>query len=134
MVFAYKRPIIVDFLGFFIFLAFVVVMYVYYLTPSMQISDGGPNLSMSMFAIFYLISCQYMSSNFLRTFILRQILTWASLSLQIWMQYKEHKLQVGMIFGLTFIVVLLPEGSNYYSIRSKAQLFLRLKVTSMQER
>ena len=35
MVLACKRPMLIDFYGFFILLAFVVVMYVYYLTPSM---------------------------------------------------------------------------------------------------
>ena len=42
--------------------------------------------------------------------------------------------QYVMLFGMSFLLVILVEGSNYYCIRSKAQLFLRLKVTSMQER
>ena len=42
--------------------------------------------------------------------------------------------QMVMLFGMNILLVILVEGSNYYCIRSKAQLFLRLKVTSMQER
>ena len=109
-------------------------MYVYYLTPSMQIQGGGPNAAIVMFGMFYFINSHFMSSNFLRTFILRQILTWAFLGFNYVMWYIGHEFQGVMVYGLVFFLVIFVEGSNYYCIRSKAQLFLRLKVTSMQER
>ena len=84
-IFACKRPKMIDFYGFLILLAFVVVMYVYYLTPSMQIQGGGPNSAIPMFGVFYFINSHFMSSNFLLTFILRQILTWTFLCFNVFM-------------------------------------------------
>ena len=82
-IFACKRPMFIDFYGFSILLAFVVVIYVYYLTPSMQIQGGGPNSSNLMFGVFYFINSHFMSSNFLLTFILRQVLTWTFLCFNV---------------------------------------------------
>ena len=87
-----------------------------------------------MFGVFYFINSHFMSSNFLLTFILRQVLTWTFLCFNVFMQDQDHMFEMVMLFGMDFLLVILVEGSNYYCIRSKAQLFLRLKVTSMQEK
>lgn len=73
-----------------------------------------------------------MCSNFVLTFIIRQVLLWGFLVLHI---AKANDTWLRGIVNAAVIIALMVmvEGSNYCSMRSKALLFLRIKVMSKQE-
>ena len=124
----------IDLFGLSIQLPFTVVVYAFYLIPSMQVNFEGPNFQNYLFSFIYLCSCHFMCSNFLLTLVIRQVLGWSFIVLNIvmWQRMYQFNIMVNLLFFMASIV--LVEGSNYASMRSKAQLFLKAKTMSMQEK
>lgn len=134
VILAKRNPNVIDYFGLSIMLPFCVTAYAFYLIPSLHVETNGPNFQNYVFGLIYLCSCHFMCSNFLVTFIIRQVLGWSFilLSLYMWQRLFEINIAVNALFFFT--LVILVEGSNYCSMRSKALLFLRVKVMSMQEK
>ena len=98
----------------------------------MQLEEEGPNLVMYLGAFFYGCSCHFMSSNYLPTFVVRQIVTWTYMMMNM---VNENDKWQGVVVNAMVILSLMVmiEGANYCSMRSKALLFHRIQVISKQE-
>ena len=77
VILATSKQSVIDYFGFSIQLPFTVVVYAFYLIPSMHVETDGPNFQNYIFAFIYLCSCHFMCSNFLLTLVIRQILGWS---------------------------------------------------------
>ena len=68
----------------------VVVGVIFYLNPSMYLEDGGPNYQMYMFTLMYATNMFFMTTDYLLTLVVRQLLTWVFLSCSILVWKRDH--------------------------------------------
>ena len=134
VILATSRPRMIDYFGLSIQLPFTVAAYAFYLVPSIYVETEGPNFQDYVFALIFLCSCHFMSSNYLLTLIIRQVLSWSFIVFNIvmWKQLYQFNVTVHSLFFLACVVLM--EACNYCNVRSKAHLFLRMKVLQMQEK
>ena len=81
---------LIDFFGFALMFPMVVVGVIFYLNPSMYLEDGGPNYQMYMFTLMYATNMFFMTTDYLLTLVVRQLLTWVFLSCSILVWKRDH--------------------------------------------
>ena len=124
----------IDFFGFSILFPLVVVGTTFYLSPSMHLKDGGPNYQMYMFCLIYATNMFYMTTDYLFTMLVRQVLGWIFLGCSIFIWKRDHQFNVAMNVITNVAIIAFAEAGTYASTRSKALLFKRVKVMSTQEK
>ena len=88
---------------------------------------------MYIFGVFYVTSCNFMSTDFLMTLIMRQVTCWAFILFNIQMWRRHHDFNIVANLLVNIVLIMLMEGGNFCNMRSKAILFLRAKKIGMQE-
>jgi len=129
-----KSERLVDFFGLSVQLPFTLTAYIFYLTGWIDHEEGRPTFQMYIFSVFFLVSCIFMSSNFLLTLLLRQAMCWTFIILNtaMWATQSSDS-NYGTVIA-TVAVFLLMEGGNFCNMRSKALLFMQVRKMGMQER
>ena len=77
-----------------------------------------------------------MTTSYLKTLIIRQIMCWSFILINLIMWDSAQNLDASRnIFNtlMNIVLVILVELSNYYQVRSKALLYLRIKASMKQE-
>ena len=84
-----------------------------------------------MFFLMYFTTANFMSVDFLIHFIMRTAFYWLGLIIIIHgrNQYDENNVLVAAC--LSFLIELIIESALYVHHRSKARLFMRLKVMTL---
>ena len=90
----------------------------FYLTPNwIEVESGRPNFQMYTFAVFYISSCNFMSTDFLLTLVVRQVSCWAFILFNILMWRRNHDFNIGANLLVNSVLILLLEGGNFCNMR-----------------
>lgn len=71
MIFAARYQRLIDFFGAGILVPFIIVGYIFQLTPSMQLDGDRPNFQIYMFVLMYTTYLFFLNTDFMLTLIVR---------------------------------------------------------------
>lgn len=135
VILSYKFPIFVEFISLSVLVPSMIIIYVSYSNDQIFDMDAtSRNVQLQTFFLIIFMVTNFMSVDYLCHLIIRQCFTWACMSMIIIgrSQYDgENNVYTG--FGLTLIFSLMFESVLYSNHRSKAGLFMRIKLTALQE-
>lgn len=130
-----KYPKLAEFIGLSVMVPTLVILYVSYLGGDLIDTESSTrNMQTQVFLLVLFLATNLMSVDYLPHLIIREIYFWGCVSVIVPGRSRfdgENNMVAGFASAFTFC--LLFESVLYTNHRAKAVLFMRVKVTALQE-
>ena len=129
---SFKYKIAIELADLSILVAMTANLYFSYLSPSIELNYQSRQVLTYMVVLALYLSGSFMSTDFLRHMLVRQLSVWAVYAMIYIKRLEADETQLEVLI-LAIMIIFVLECTVYSNYREKVLLFKRCKLISVQE-